>query len=46
MVSHQPATFGDHMHCGSGDMILVSDCHNSTCHKKANGMKAHDMPYQ
>ena len=23
MVSHHPANFGGHRHCGSGDMILI-----------------------
>ena len=32
MVSHHPAKFGDHRHCGSGDkMFLVAEGENSTC---------------
>ena len=29
MVSHHPATFGDHSHRGSGDMFLVAEKENS-----------------
>ena len=32
MVSHHPAKFGDHRHCGSGDiMFLVAEEENSRC---------------
>ena len=32
MVSHHPAKFGDHRHCGSGDiMFLVAEEQNSRC---------------
>ena len=32
MVSHHPAKFGDHRHCGSGDiMFLVAEEENSKC---------------
>ena len=32
MVSHHPAMFGDHRHCGSGDiMVLVAEEENSRC---------------
>ena len=32
MVSHHPAKFGDHGHCGSGDiMFLVAEEENSRC---------------
>ena len=32
MVSHHPAKFGDHGHCGSGDiMFLVAEKENSRC---------------
>ena len=32
MVSHHPAKFGDHRHCGSGDIIfLVAEEENSRC---------------
>ena len=29
MVSHHPSKFGDHRHCGSGDMFLVAEEENS-----------------
>ena len=32
MVSHHPTKFGDHRHCGSGDiMFLVAEEENSRC---------------
>ena len=32
MVSNHPAKFGDHSHCGSGDiMFLVAEEENSRC---------------
>ena len=31
MVSHHPANFGGHRHCGSGDMFLVAKEENSRC---------------
>ena len=32
MVSHHPAKFGGHRHCGSGDtMFLVVEGQDSTC---------------
>ena len=32
MVSHHPAKFGDHRHCGSGDtMFVVVEGQDSTC---------------
>ena len=32
MVSHHSAKFGDHRHCGSGDiMFLVAEGENSRC---------------
>ena len=32
MVTHRPAKFGDHRHCGSGDiMFLVAEEENSIC---------------
>ena len=32
MVSHHPEKFGDHRHCGSGDiMFLVTEEENSRC---------------
>ena len=32
MVSHKPAKFGDHRHCGRGDIIfLVAEEENSRC---------------
>ena len=31
MVCHQPAKFGGHRHCDSGDMILVAKEENSRC---------------
>ena len=32
MVSHHPAKFGDHKHCGSGDiMFLIVEKENSRC---------------
>ena len=32
MVSHDPAKFGGHRHCGSGDlMFLVVEGQDSTC---------------
>ena len=32
MVSHHPAKFSDHRHCGSGDiMFLVAEKENSRC---------------
>ena len=32
MVSHHPTKFGDHRHCGSGDiMFLVAEKENSRC---------------
>ena len=32
MVNHRPATFDDHKHCGSGDIIyLVADEEDARC---------------
>ena len=31
MVSHHPAKFGGHRHCGNGDMFVVVEGQNSTC---------------
>ena len=31
MVSHHPATFGGHRHCGSGVTFLVVEKQDSTC---------------
>ena len=54
MVSHHPAKFGDHRHCGSGDMFLVAEEENSRCScfnppllfiSKGHGLKAHGISY-
>ena len=54
MVSHHPAKFGDHRHCGSGDMFLVTEEENSRCTcfnlpllciSKGHGLKAHGISY-
>ena len=55
MVSHHPATFSDHNHCCSGDILsLVVEEQDSTCSywnlplmfiSKANSMEASNMPY-
>ena len=55
MVSQQPAKFGDHRHCGSGDiMSLVAEEENSrrSCFNppllfisKGHGLKAHGISY-
>ena len=32
MASHHPAKFGDHRHCGNGDiMFLIAEEQNSRC---------------
>ena len=31
MLSHHPANFGGHRHCGNGDMFLVAKKENSRC---------------
>ena len=50
MVSHHPAMFGGHIHCGSGDMFLMVEEQDSTCSSlyppllflsKRYGLKAH-----
>ena len=55
MVSHHPVKFGDHRHCGSGDiMFLVAEEENSRCSRfnppllfisKGHGLKAHGISY-
>ena len=55
MVSHHPAKFDGHRHCGSGDlMFLVVEEQDSTCLRfnppllfisKGHGLKAHGMSY-
>ena len=55
MVSHHPAKFGDHRHCGSGDiMFLVAEEENSRCSRfnppllfisKGHGLKAHGISH-
>ena len=55
MVSHHPAKFGGHRHCGSGDMIfLVAEEENSKCScfnlpllfiSKGHWLKAHGISY-
>ena len=50
MVSHQPAKFGDHRHCGSGDMMpVVVEGQDSTCPWLERPLlfisKAHSMAY-
>ena len=50
MVSHHPAKFGDHGHCGSEDMFLVAEKEDYRCSRfnlpllfisKGHGLKAH-----
>ena len=52
MVSHHPAKFGGHRHCGSGNMFLVGKEENSRCSRfnppllftsKGHGLQAHDI---
>ena len=54
MVSHHSAKFGDHRHCGSGDMFLVAEEENSRCShfnlpllfiSKGHGLKAYSISY-
>ena len=54
MVSHHFAEFGDHRHCGSGDMFLVAEKKDSRCSRfnlpvlfisKEHGLKAHGISY-
>ena len=55
MVSHHSAKFGDHSHCGSGDiMLLVAEEENSRHSffnppllfiSKAHGLKAHSISF-
>ena len=54
MVSHHPAKFGDHGHCGSEDMFLVAEKKDSRCSRfnppllfisKGHGLKAHAISY-
>ena len=49
MVSHHPATFGGHRHCGSEDMMFaVVEEQDSTCPRLDPPLlfisKAHGMP--
>ena len=49
MVSHNPAKFGGHRHCGSGNMMFVVDeGQDYTCPRLDSPLlfisKAHDMP--
>ena len=54
MVNHHHAKFGDHIHCGSEDMFLVSEEENSRCSRfnqplvfisKGHGLKVHGISY-
>ena len=55
MVSHHPEKFGDHRHCGSGDiMFLVAKVENSRCShfsppllfiSKGHELKSHGISY-
>ena len=53
MVSHHPAKFGGHRHCGCG-VFLVAEEQDSTCSRlnptlltnsKIHGLKAHGLSY-
>ena len=54
MVSHHSAKFGNHEHCGSGDIFLVAEEENSRCShfnlpllliSKGHELKAHGISY-
>ena len=54
MVSQHPAKFGNHRHCGSGDMSLLVEEENSRCLRfnlpllfiyKGHGLKAYGISY-
>ena len=50
MVSHHPAKFGDHRHCGSGDVFSENSRHSRfnpplLFISTGRGLKAHGISY-
>ena len=46
MLSHRPAKFGGHRHCGSGDiMFLVAGGKDCRCSRFSPNDMTHDISY-